>query len=812
MKISRRWLGDFLPPESLPDGEALAALLTGRGLEVESQTAAASASGLVGGEVLEVSPHPSADKLKVCKVNVGKKQPSDIVCGASNVAAGLRVVVAPPGAMLGENKMQKRAIRGVESAGMLCSAAEIGVGRDDGGIMTLDDSVAAGLPLDELLQLNDEILDAGITPNRGDCLGHLGIAREIDGFRVPYPPEVPDDFRPSLKEKFPVEIDSAAQDACPFYTCILIRNADAGRPSPWRLKTRLERCGLRAINAAVDVTNYMMLSLGQPLHAFDLDALAGGIRVRRAGEGESLQLLDGQTIRCAADTLLIADHNKAVAMAGVMGGMESAVHSGTKNILLEAAHFAPDAVRGKTMCHGLTSDAAYRFERGADPQLPARAVMRAAVLLQSICGGEIGMLSSAGAPPAPAPPIAIRGDSLRGALGADDIGGKQAATLLSSIGIAAEVKGTGAKETIHARPPSWRFDLERPADLTEEVIRLRGYDTLPDIAPPGGLAIPPLPPLPFAPSESRRRLASLGFAEIITFAFVPPKWETLLDGGRGAPIRLQNPIHQDMSVMRTTLLGGLLDRAMFNLNHRCDSPRLFEIGRCFVGGEIGEDKNGGGKELPWRQTQPLYAAGLAAGLASPPQWGAAEREIDFFDLRGWLETFLRGCSPSFVGGEAPEFLHPLQSAAIDGDINGKTVRLGAAGVLHPAVAAEFGFRRPPLVFELCLEPLLEIRRLPRARPSPRHPAVRRDLSAVLPSSLPAGEALASLRRAAAGTPIREAALFDRWRSDKLGADKICYGIRLTMQGDGATLTDREINEAVQKAAAALTALGAELRQ
>ena len=798
MKISRRWLSDFLPsPETLPDDGGLAALLTGRGIEIES-VRSLSSRGLLAGEIVSVRPHPGAARLRVCEVNTGKKKTAQIVCGAPNAESGFLAVLAPPGASVGGAPMRAREIRGVRSEGMLCGADELGIGAADDGIIVLDaGETEPGMPLDDYLQLPDSVFDAGITPNRGDCLSHLGVAREIaaaSGMRLSSPEETHD----GAGEIFPAEIDSAALHACPYYCCVAVRGLDAGRVSPWWLRARLARRGIRAINAAADITNYVLAAIGQPLHAFDLDKLDGVVRVRMADAGETLQLLDGKTVRCESDTVLIAGGKKAAAMGGVMGGAESAVGAATKNILLEGAFFSPAAVRGKTARHGLVSEAAFHYERGVDPTLPPRALAMAARLLREICGGTAGPLHCVGAPPPPGAKISISGGGMRGLIGVSDIGAGEAAKSLSALGIRAEAAG----DEISAAPPPWRFDLEYPADLAEEIIRARGYDKLPEAPPPGGINPARMPPCPFSAEASRRRFVSLGFTEIITYAFVPPEWEEILQSGRGAPVALKNPISQEMSVMRTTLLGGLLDRALFNLNRRQENMRLFEIGRCFIPAKT---------EGRWEEEQPLYAAGVAFGGAAPAQWGVAGREGDFFDLKGWLEAFLRPAPNLRFTDDSPRprFLHPQRSANILADIGGKPEIIGAAGVLHPSAASRFGFRRPPLAFELRLQRLLELRRLPKASALSRFPPVRRDLSVV--SSAPAGAVLECVRRAA-GLAEGGVSLFDVYENDNIGRGKKCYGVRLAMQGTDGNLTETDIRRTVSAVVEALAAAGMELRQ
>ena len=797
MNISRRWLAAFLPSSALPEDGALAAFLTGRGLEIESCTAFASC-GLVAGKIAATEAHPRAKKLRICQVLAGGA-PLSIVCGAENVAAGQTVVVAPPGANVGGQQIAQRDFQGVNSAGMLCSALEIGVGADGDGIMILADGEAVpGESLDDYLHLPDTVFDAGITPNRGDWLSHLGVAREVAaaaGLPLPAPP--PGD-KPALNDIFPATI--LAKDACPYYGGIVIRGAEAGRPSPWWIRALLERCGVRPINASVDITNYVMLATGQPLHAFDLDKLKGGITVRMANKNEEIALLNGDIARCDSDTLLICDENGGVAMGGVMGGMESAVSDATTNIFLEGAFFAPSVVRGRALRHNLNSEAAYRFERGVDPLLPPHALEYAAKLITQVCGGNAGPLNFAGAPPPPPPPIRAKTTQITGLIGIPDWDTPGIAGLLTAAGIAADT----AADEITVSPPSWRFDLETPADLAEEAVRACGYDNLPELPPPGGINIAANPPLPFSAENARRRMASLGFSETITYAFVPPQWEEKLSAGRGAPVALKNPINSEMSVMRTTLLGGLIDRALFNLNRKCERVRLFEIGRCFVFAE---------KNAPWEDEQPLFIAAVAAGNAAPAQWGEKTRECDFFDIKGDIERFLRPAGEVLFCDSAPRpaFYHPHKSVNIVVCANGEKTTIGAAGILHPETAAAFGLHRPPPVFELRLQSLSAIRRLPQAQPVSRFPLVRRDLSVI--ADAPAKSVLKCIRAVAHDGMHCAAVLFDLYENDNIGdGHKKCYGIRLTMQGIEKNLTNEDIRRTLDATVAALAAAGMTLRQ
>lgn len=788
-------------------------MLTARGLEVESCEPAASVAGIRAARIDAVRPHPSAAKLKLCEVDAGSGK-AEVVCGAPNVRTGMLAAFAPPGAQIGGQTLSPRNIRGAASEGMLCSAREIGAGEDSGGLLELDPGEAApGDSLDAHLLLSDAALDVSITPNRGDCLSHLGVAREIAAARGARLPPWECAHEPDSGDAFSAEIVPEAAAACPYYGCVTIRGANAARPSPAWMRSLLERCGLRAVNAAVDITNYVMLATGQPLHAFDMDKLHDGIVVRPANAGETIELLDGRESECQAGELLIADRRQPAALAGVMGGMASAVSETTKNILLEGAFFAPQAVRGRAGRHGVSSEAAFRFERGVDPLLPPRALALGAKLMREICGGKAGPLISAGKAPPPAAAVSAPAAWLRGFIGMPEITAPRAADLLNSLGIDSSIdeapsngEGDG---TVVCKPPSWRFDIELPADIAEEVIRAWGYDSLPETPPPGGRGIPPLPPRPFAPTAARRRLAAAGFSEIVTFAFVPPQWEEMLQTGRGEPVQLKNPINSGMSVMRTTLLGGLIDRAVFNMHHKRERLRLFEIGRCFVNGAgAADDEKKPGRA--WRQAQPLYVAGIALGEAAPPQWGQPRRECDFFDMKGWMEAFLRPAAGATFekAGERPNFMHPGQSINILCD--GET--LGTAGALHPRIAAGFGFREPPLVFEINLQPLAERRILPRTETVSHFPPVRRDLSVV--AGAPAGEVLEQARAAAAASTDAacETVLFDRYEGDGVEAGKTCYGIRLLMQSADRSLAEEDIQKTLSAVVEALAGAGMTLRQ
>ena len=799
MKISRRFLARVVGSET-PAAQSLADILTGRGLEVESCERVANAEGIVVGKVLQAGAHPNADKLKLCAVDIGGGEAKSIVCGAPNVEGGMTVAVAPPGARVGGVKLSARKIRGVESNGMICSARELGVGEDEAGILPLEDEHKAGADAGDILFLNDDVLDVGITPNRGDCLSHLGIAREVCASEnLPLPqPQVK--HAPDIKETFPVTID--APQACPFYGCVVLRGADCSRPSPVWMQTLLERCGMRAINAVVDVTNYIALLWGQPLHAFDLDKLSGGIRVRFAEEGERILLLDGVERKLAADDLVIADHKVAAAMGGVMGGLQSGVGEGTKNILLEAASFAPEVVRGRTRRHQITSEAAFRFERGVDPALPPLALAEAARLIKMFCGGEAGAVHSSGEGMKARDEIVVESDAMRGLLGMPEIADEDAAKMLRAMGIDAQIKN----KSLHARPPSWRFDLHLPADIGEEVARAWGYGRVAETAPLARWRAPSLPSRRFSSSRARGFFAARGFCEVVSYAFVPREWEAQF-GGEHKPVELQNPISEEMAVMRTQLFAGLMSAARFNAHHRQERAALFEIGRCFYPPPPGAKGENGDAPLP---LQPQCLGGLIWGAAAPLQWHG-NRAGDFYDLKGALEDFLRDTGALFEPLEdeakTPRVYHPRRAVAIV--LHGE--HIGTAGECHPRLADAWDFRAPPVLFELDFDSLRRVAAPLRVREVARLPLVWRDVAMLAPAQAAVG-GLLEAARAAARAPVTGVDLFDCYAGDNIPAGKKSFAVRITLQGSKSNLTDKDINKAVERVCAALEGAGARRRE
>ncbi|MCH9758127.1 MAG: phenylalanine--tRNA ligase subunit beta [Proteobacteria bacterium] len=802
MKISRLFCQQFLTA-AIPAAEELAALLTARGLEVEEITASAIAKGIVLGEIISCAPHPNADKLQLCMVNVGNDAaPVQFVCGAANARSGLRVAVAAAEvASINGKKMQARKIREVLSPGMICSAVELGIGEEQSGILELTSACGAiGDSLDESLLLNDDILEVNITPNRGDCLSHLGIAREVAAaigceIKRPQLPAVAVDENIGTVA---VTIAESARAVCPYYGCCVIRATDCARPLPWRVKTLIERCGGRCVSTVVDITNYLTLVYGQPLHAFDLDKLQGGIQVRYATAGETFTVLDGSEVNCKTDTLLIADAKQPLALGGVMGGADSGITVETTNILLEAAHFIPTVVAGRTRDFKLSSEAAFRFERGVDDQLPPLALEQASAWVQQLCGGQVGPLSETGNAPAAAAPITLPATKISRVLGLE-IAAATAVELLNSIQLNATLLPNTASadhaEHIQVAIPSWRFDLKIAEDIIEEIVRLHGYEQVPETLPVGANLLQRQAVQFNAASAARLFFSTHGFYEIISYAFVAPAWQQALSAL--SPQALANPMSEEMSVMRTTLWGGLLDKALFNVRRRQERICLFEIGRCF---------------LPALSTaalpqQPRMVGGLIQGLQQPTQWDSTNRMVDFYDAKGVCEQFLAGYEVTFRAtvAENQPGLHPGRAA----DIYIGEKQIGSIGELHPTNPFGQDFKTPPFLFEINLDTLTALAHLRDSRNNrednrdgkrmtiSRFPPLWRDLAFIADSTLPAGDLLTTAKKITADmAEIIEVQLFDFYQGDgvRVEVGKKSCGLRFLLQGQNITLASEEIEK------------------
>ncbi|OHC70883.1 MAG: phenylalanine--tRNA ligase subunit beta [Rhodocyclales bacterium GWA2_65_20] len=781
MQFPESWLRALVtPPLSTAE---LCHLLTMAGLEVEETKAVAPPfAGIVVARVLAVEKHPDADKLKLCQVQVSEMSGEDgvlqIVCGAPNVAAGMVVPCALVGAKLPGMEIKRAKVRGVESFGMLCSARELGLSEDHGGLLPLPGDAPIGQDVRAYLNLDDTLITLKLTPNRADCLSLTGIAREVaalTGAPLTLPQVAP--IAPTHDQTRAVVLD--APDACPRYCGRIVRGVNAKAPTPDWIRQRIERCGVRPISALVDVTNYVMLELGQPLHAFDDDQLAGAIRVRYPLPGEQLLLLNEQTVTPAADTALIADDAKALAMAGIMGGEHSGINDATTDLFLESAFFAPAAIAGKARALGFSSDASYRYERGVDFELQRAAIERATQLIIDICGGSPGPVVEAVAAehlPKRAP-VRLRSARAARVLGIG-LNAAQVEKLMAGLGFAYVRSGDDFVIT----PPSHRFDIEIEEDLIEEIARLHGYDNIPALPPQGRLAMLPLAETQRSTMQARRLMAERGYHEIVNYSFVEAAWEADF-AGNAAPIPLANPIASQLGVMRTSLVGGLVGTLVANRKRQLERVRAFEVGRCFL-------RDAAAAPVPGFR-QPLRLAAIGAGSALPEQWGEATRKTDFYDLKGDLEALFAPRSLSFEKTSHPA-LHPGRSAAVF--LAG--VNIGVIGELHPLWVQKYELGTAPAVFEIELEALLATP-MPEYREVSRFPQVVRDIALVVAQ----GQALQPLLDAlqgAAPTFVRGIELFDVFQGKGLPDGQKSLAFRIVMQDTARTLADAEVDAAVAR--------------
>lgn len=772
MKFSEQWLRGWVSPQVSRD--ELVARLSMAGLEVDSVTLAAGVfSGVVVGEVLSTEQHPDADKLRVCQVSNGAET-FQVVCGAPNVRPGLKIPFAMIGAELpGDFKIKKAKLRGVESNGMLCSQAELQVGEGNDGLMELPADAPVGQDFRVYLELDDASIEVDLTPNRGDCLSVAGLAREVGALydakvnrpQIAAVPVLHDEVRP---------VEVLAPTACPRYLGRVIRNVDLSRPTPLWMVERLRRSDVRSIDAAVDITNYVMLELGQPLHAFDLAEINGGIRVRMAEEGEKLVLLDGQEVSLRADTLVIADHQRALAIAGVMGGEHSGVSSTTRDIFLESAFFDQIAVAGKARSYGLHTDASHRYERGVDWQLAREAMERATGLLLEITGGEAGpVIETVSEKDLPSiAPVILRAERIEQMLGMR-MEANEVERLLGALGLTVYNEANGQWRV---EVPSHRFDISLEVDLIEELARLHGYNRLPVRYPQARLAPQANPESRAGLPALRRLLVARGYQEAITYSFIDPKWFELFNPGV-APLLLANPISNDMAAMRSSLWPGLVKALQHNLNRQQDRIRLFESGLRFVG------------QLEGLKQEPMLA-GVICGSRLPEGWAQSRDAVDFFDIKADVEAVLGFTGAldefTFAPGQHPA-LHPGQTARIERD--GREV--GYLGALHPELVKSLGLDRPVFVFELVLGEV-SIGRLPKFRELSRFPEVRRDLALVADLAVPASAVLDVIRENA-GEWLTDLRLFDVYQGKGIDPHRKSLAVGLTWQHPSRTLNDDEVN-------------------
>jgi len=791
VKFSEKWLREWVdPPVST---EELAEQLTKAGLEVDGvEPVATRFEGVVVGEVLTVEPHPDADRLRVCRVDVGQDGPLDIVCGAPNVQVGMRAPTALVGTRLPSGMTIKRAkLRGVSSAGMLCSVQELGLAETAEGLLPLPGDAPVGQEAWEYLGLEDASIEVDLTPNRGDCLGIAGIAREVGVVnRCSVTGPALDPVAPVIQDEFPVRID--APEDCPRYVGRVIRGIDPAAPTPLWMQERLRRSGLRSISAVVDVTNYLLLELGQPMHAFDLARLEGGIRVRRARPGETIALLDGSALTLHEDTLVIADEAGAQALAGIMGGLDSAVSEDTRDIFLESAYFTPATIAGRARRYGMATDSSHRFERGVDFELQRRAVERATALLVDIVGGEPGpVIEAAFTEHLPSrAPILLRQARIRRVLGME-VAPETTADILRRLGMGVEAQGQDWRIT----PPSFRFDMAIETDLIEEIVRILGYEQVPGVPPMAHLQVRPDPESRIGLGHMRRLLVDRGYQEAITYSFVDPVSQSRLDPDP-TPIPLSNPISADMAVMRTSLWPGLVKALAYNQNRQQGRVRLFESGLRFT--REGEET---------RQT--LALAGVVAGTAYPEQWGEPQRAVDFYDVKADVEALLglggSGDAFAFSPARHPS-LHSGQTAAI----SRAGEQVGVLGALHPGLLDTLGLTGPVYLFELSLV-AIEAGRLPHFHALSRFPAIRRDIAIIVDEQISA-QAVRNCIGQVAPDVLKKLELFDVYRGEGIDSGKKSLALGLTLQHDSRTLTDEEVDGLVTRVVESLNQdLGGTLR-
>jgi phenylalanyl-tRNA synthetase beta chain len=784
MKFSENWLRTWVnPPLSSED---LAHVLTMAGLEVEALEPVAPAfNNVVVAEVLEVAKHPNADRLSVCQVNVGETQPLTIVCGAANVAVGVKVPCARIGAVLPGNFVIKQAkVRNVESFGMLCSEKELGLATESDGLWLLPGDAPVGKTLREYLELDDKIFTLKLTPNRSDCSGMVGLAREVAALTgIALKPLAIQTQPVTLSEQLPVKVSDAL--GCPLYCGRLVRGANAAALTPAWMARRLERSGLRAINAVVDITNYVMLEMGQPLHAFDVAKLSGGIAIRRARKGESLVLLNEQTVALDEEVLVIADDVRVLAIAGIMGGQGSGVETATQDVFLESAFFHPDAIAGKARRFGLATDSSFRFERGVDFAATRQALERATQLLLEICGGHAGAISEVRGELPKREAIALRGSRVERVLGIA-LDNHHIATLLRRL----QLDFTVNDNDFRVIPPSFRFDLAIEADLIEELARLHGYDNIPAQAPQAALTMLSYSELHRPLARLQQTLMARDYQEIVSYAFVDAQVERELSGNE-SPVALQNPIASNLAVMRSSLIGGLVGALRFNLNRKQARVRLFEVGACFAQAEN-----------EYLQSQRLSA--LAYGEVMAEQWGTTARPVDFYDVKADVEALFAPQTLSFVAAIHPA-LHPGRSAQI---FCGEQMA-GWLGELHPHWQQQYDMAQTCVWFEVELGALMQAQ-VPRMSEIAKFLPVRRDLAVVVDEGITAQTLLEAMRRASAPY-VAEIALFDVYRGKGVEPGKKSLAFRVLLQDTHKTLTDSEIEPSVTQLVAALQKHGAQLR-
>ncbi|KPZ53992.1 Phenylalanine--tRNA ligase beta subunit [Pseudoalteromonas sp. P1-13-1a] len=785
MKFSEKWLREWVNPAI--DTQALSEQLSMAGLEVDAvESAAADFNGVVVGEVVECAQHPDADKLRVTKINVGGDELLDIVCGAPNCRQGIKVAVATVGAVLpGDFKIKKAKLRGQPSHGMLCAFVELGISEEGDGIMELPSDAPIGTDLREYLGLDDNIIDVDLTPNRGDCLGIKGLAREVgvlnsvdvNELQIPA-------VSGTIDDKVSIELVNA--DACPRYLGRVIKGVSLDAETPLWMVEKLRRSGIRSIDPVVDVTNYVLLELGHPMHAFDLNAIEGGIKVRNARADEELVLLDGNTAKLNESTLVIADDNKALAIAGVFGGEQSGVTEKTADILLESAFFNPVAIAGQARSYGLHTDASHRYERGVDFTLQHDAMERATALLLDIVGGEAGpVVEAVAADKLPkVTEVRLRRARLDRVIG-HHIDDAKVTDILTRLGLDVKFENDSWSADI----PSYRFDISIEEDLIEEVARVYGYNSIPNVAPTAKLKMTTHDESTIALSKFRNTLVTRGYQEAITYSFVDPKAQAIIHP-QSAPLILPHPISIEMSAMRVSLMPGLLASVAYNQNRQQPRIRLFEHGLKFISDDSAEN---GLQQIP-------VIGGVITGLAHGEHWVEQKRNVDFYDLKGDVEALLaitNDTSRFEIKAEQSDGLHPGQSAVIY--VEGKKV--GFFGALHPQVQKSLDINNATFVFEIEMS-AIEKRNLPQAVGVSKFPSNRRDIAILVADSVNSGDILSTIEKVG-GNQLVDLNLFDVYKGKGIEPNYKSLAIALTLQAVDRTLEEKDINLVVDNVVATL---------
>lgn len=794
MQFPESWLRAFVNPAI--DTDELSHRLTMAGLEVEeTQTVAPPFSGIVVAHIVEIAPHPNADKLRICQVDDGSGTPLQIVCGAPNAAAGLKVPLARVGAVLpGGMKIGTATMRGVDSAGMLCSARELGLSQDHGGLLELDANTPVGQDLRAALDLDDTLFTIKLTPNRADCLSILGVAREVaalTGAVLTIPAAEP--VAVTLADRLPVSVQ--APDLCGRFAGRVIRGVNARAATPAWMKSRLERAGQRSISALVDISNYVMLELGRPTHVFDLQRIQGGLTVRWAVQGETLELLNGQTVTLDPSVGVIAAGEVVESLAGIMGGQATAVTLDTTDIYLEAAFWWPEAIMGRARRYKFSSEASHRFERGVDFESVTEHLELMTRLLVDICGGQVGPIDDQIINLPARDPVKMRIDRCHRVLGVP-VPQHEIEQIFTSLGLSFQVQDNA----FIVSPPSYRFDLFIEEDLIEEVARVYGFERIPDL-PPVARAQMRMPPETLrGPHALRQSMADLDYQEVINFAFVEEAWERDY-AGNADPIKLLNPIASQLAVMRSSLIGGLVANIKHNANHKQSRVRVFELGRVFAR----DAKVLDGDLTVAGIHQPQRLAGAAWGLAVDEQWGTANREVDFYDVKMDLEALLGEQAKNLkcVAAAHPA-LHPGRSAQLM--LNDRPV--GWIGELHPRWAQQAELNHPPVVFEIDVDAIATTR-LPAPAELSRQPVVVRDLAVWVRSEVSYQDLLDTLTQTIAANVtlsiVKEIKLFDVWRdkSAQAGTPEKSMAMHFWLQDPEVTLDDATVEQCINQLLEAL---------